>query len=199
MIQVTPPERPELTMPKDAAFALIDAIDQANVILEYGSGGSTVLVAETAGKTLFSVESDAAWLAKMQDYFAAFPPEATLHFHHGDIGPTKAWGHPANIENFRQWPDYAAKIWSEPNFIQPDLVLIDGRFRVACFLATLFFTKAPVTVLMDDYIDRPVYHGVEKFAKPSAITGRMARFDITPAPIPADKLAWILQQFLQPA
>jgi len=193
------PKRPVLTMPADAAQALTEAISAAKVVLEYGSGGSTVLAAEATGKTVFSVESDAAWLAKMQEYFAAFPPLSTVHMHHGDIGATKAWGHPANTDSFRKWPDYAGKIWTEPHFVQPDLVLIDGRFRVACFLATQFMTKAPVTVLFDDYIDRPNYHFVEQFTKPSAMIGRMARFELKPKAIPAKKLLLVMQYFLQPA
>lgn len=193
------PKRPLLTMPDDAAQALTAAIAAAKVILEYGSGGSTVLAAEATGKTVFSVESDAAWLAKMQAYFAANPPVSAVHMHHGDIGPTKAWGHPANAEEFRKWPDYAGKIWTEPHFVQPDLVLIDGRFRVACFLATQFMTKAPVTVLFDDYIDRPIYHVVEEFTPLTAMIGRMARFDVKPMAMPPEKLLWVMQYFLQPA
>lgn len=193
------PTRPKLTMPDDTAQALAAAYEQANVILEYGSGGSTALGADMAGKTIFSVESDAEWLANVQAYFAQNPPRAALHLHHGDIGPTRAWGHPLDSDDFRKWPDYPLSIWSHPSFVQPDLVLIDGRFRVACFLATLFLTSAPVRVLIDDYLDRDAYHAVERFAKPTAYYGRMAQFDITPTPIPPQRLSWIIQRFLQPA
>ncbi len=191
-------KRPVLTMPPAEAQSLRLAYENAQVILEYGSGGSTVFGAEQAGKTLFSVESDAAWLANMRAYFDANPPAATLHMLHGDIGPTKAWAYPTDPKTFRSWPSYAAKIWFEPYFVQPEIVLIDGRFRAACFLATLFFTKAPVTVLFDDYKDRSYYHGVEDFVKPTAMHGRMAQFDLTPTPIPPEKLIWIMQCFLQP-
>jgi hypothetical protein len=189
--------RPELTLPEAEAEALRDAYALAGVILEYGSGGSTVLAAEMAGKTVFSVESDAAWLKKMRAYFAAHPPAAKLHLHHGDIGPTKDWGHPRNEKAFRIWPDYPTKIWRAKSFLPPDLVLIDGRFREACFLTTLFSITAPTRVLFDDYLDRPVYKLVEDFAAPSAYFGRMAQFDLVPTPIPPQKLGWIVQRFLQ--
>lgn len=189
--------RPELTLPPAEAQALRAAYTQASVILEYGSGGSTVLAAEMAGKTVFSVESDASWLEKMRAYFAAHPPAAKLHLHHGEIGPTKDWGHPRNDSSFRKWPDYPTKIWRTNGFVQPDLVLIDGRFREACFLTTLFSITAPTRVLFDDYLDRPFYQSVEYFAAPSACFGRMAQFDLVPTPIPADKLGWIVQRFFQ--
>jgi hypothetical protein len=192
------PERPVLTMPPEEQAALRDHIAAAAVFLEYGSGGSTVLAAESPGKTVFSVESDAAWLAKMQAYFAANPPRAALHMHHGDIGPTKAWGHPKSDETFRQWPGYALDIWQTPAFVQPNLVLIDGRFRVACFLATLFCTTAPVTVLFDDYQDRKTYHKIEELVPLAARYGRMARFDVTPMAIPPQRLSWVIGQFITP-
>jgi len=189
--------RPELTLPEAEAEALRAAIAQAGVILEYGSGGSTVMAAEMAGKTVFSVESDPVWLKKMRNYFAAHPPAAKLHLHHGDIGPTKDWGQPKDDDDFRKWPDYPTKIWRAKSFSHPDLVLIDGRFRVACFLTTLFSITRPTRVLFDDYLDRPVYQVAQDFAAPSAFFGRMAQFDLVPTPIPPQKLGWIVQRFLQ--
>lgn len=189
--------RPELTLPPAEAEALRAAFAQARVILEYGSGGSTVLVAEMADKTVFSVESDAVWLEKMRAYFAAHQPAAKLHLHHGDIGLTKEWGHPLDDDDFRKWPDYPTKIWRTKCFAHPDLVLIDGRFRVACFLTTLFSISRPTRVLFDDYLERPVYQAAQDFAAPSAYFGRMAQFDLVPTPIPAQKLGRIVQRFLQ--
>ena len=192
-------ERPKLTLPPEEAAALRAAYEGAAVILEYGSGGSTVMAAEMAGKRVFSVESDPAWLDNMRAYFDANPPAAKLFLHHGDIGPTKSWGHPLDEDDFRQWPDYPLSIWSHNRFLQPEVVLIDGRFRMACFLTTLFLTSAPVTVLWDDYIDRTNYHAVEDFVRPSKMIGRMAQFHLIPTPIPPQKLGWIIGRFLQPA
>jgi hypothetical protein len=195
----TPVAAPKLTMPAEEAAALRAAYQGSTVILEYGSGGSTVMAAEMAGKTVFSVESDASWLDNMRSYFDENPPAAKLYLHHGDIGPTRTWGHPLDHDDFRQWPDYPTQIWTLPNFVQPDVVLIDGRFRVACLLTTLFCTKAPVTAFVDDYIDRPNYKIVETLITPVAMHGRMARFELTPTAIPAEKLGWIVQRFLQTA
>lgn len=192
------PERPTMTMPEVEAAALANAYAQANVILEYGSGGSTILAAEMAGKTVFSVESDPVWLAQMRDYFASHPPRANLYLHLGDIGPTKEWSHPLAEDGFRLWPNYPTQIWHSDGFLAPDVVLIDGRFRVACFLTTLFTIMAPTRVLFDDYLERPAYHQIEDFAVPSAYFGRMAQFDLTPTTIPAAKLGWIVKRFLQP-
>lgn len=194
-VQIT---RPVLTLPADEAAAVTLGYGAAQVILEYGSGGSTVLAAEQAGKTIFSVESDAQWLGDMQAWFQQNPAVADLHLHRADIGATKAWGHPRNATSFRRWPDYPLSVWDLPTFVHPDLVLIDGRFRAACFLTCLFRSTRPMTVLWDDYSDRPQYHSVETLVKPAAMIGRMARFDITPMPLPVDRLAWVIDTYMRP-
>ena len=103
-------KRPELTLPAREAAAVQAACARAATILEYGSGGSTVLAAEMPDKVIFSVESDAGWLAKMQAYFAEHRPVSPVYLHLGDIGPTKAWGHPSGEAGFRKWPGYAISV-----------------------------------------------------------------------------------------
>ena len=193
------PQRPESSMPAAERAALTAAYAAAATILEYGAGGSTALAADMPGKTVFTVESDPAWVAGMRAWFGANPPAATVHLHAADIGPTRDWGHPADDTMFRRWPGYALSVWDRPDFVHPDVVLVDGRFRVACLLTTAFRIARPVTVLFDDYAGRRHYHGVEEFLRPAAMIGRMARFDLVPQTIPADRLGWVLKYFLQTA
>ena len=190
-------DRPILTLPEAEAKALATALRAAQVVLEYGSGGSTVMAADM-GKTVISVESDAEWLAGMQAWFAGHPPKGQVILHHGDIGPTGKWGMPTGPRSFRSFPSYALGIWDHPRFEHPDLVLIDGRFRAACLLATAFRISRPVTVLFDDYAERDHYHGIEAMFRPRALHGRMAEFYVEPTAIPADQLAWVMGWFLKP-
>lgn len=191
-------ERPELTLPETEAAAVRALYQGAQTILEYGSGGSTVLAAEMPGKTVFSVESDRKWIAMMERWFAANPPVATLTLHHGDIGATKAWGAPADDTQFRRWPSYPISVWDRPDFVHPDVVLIDGRFRAACFLTTLFRITRPVRLLWDDYTGRESYHAMEAFVPLVRSHGRMAEFHLDPTAIPPEKLGLILTTYLRP-
>jgi hypothetical protein len=75
------------------------------------------------------------------------------------------------------------------------VVLVDGRFRAACFLTTLFRITRPVRLFFDDYAGRPIYHEVERYGAPVAMHGRMAEFALDPTSIPADDLTWILETF----
>lgn len=189
---------PKLTFPEAEADALRAAYAEADVILEYGSGGSTELAARMPGKTVFSVENNAGWLRGMKRWFEAHPPEAALTLHYAETGNCGDWGFPRNARRFRIWPLYATSVWDLPGFVHPDVVLIDGRFRAACFLTTLFRISRPVTVLWDDYAGRDSYHEIEQFCPPTGTIGRMAVFNAEPTPIPAEKLGLILTTYLRP-
>ena len=189
---------PVLTMPPEEAAAVSAACAAARVILEYGAGGSTVLAAGMTGKTIVSVESDKAWVARLRDWFAEHPPVSPVTLHHADIGPTRDWGYPKTLRQHMKWAGYPIGVWDEPGFVAPDLVLIDGRFRLACFLTVLLRTTQPVTVLWDDYEDRPHYHRVEELVRPVAKAGRLARFEITPRALQPAMLRLLADSYLDP-
>lgn len=192
------PTRPELTLPAAEAACLRAAYENADVILEYGSGGSTVMASEMADKSVVSVESDKNWADMMCAWFAANPGLSTPKMHYADIGPTGQWGMPEGNKRWRAWPKYPLEIWKSESFRQPDVVLIDGRFRIGCLLATLFSTQKRVDVFFDDYAGRDPYHAVERFVKPAEIIGRMARFEIQPTQLIGDQLLDVIQMMTRP-
>ncbi|MBL4811389.1 MAG: hypothetical protein JKX69_03290 [Rhodobacteraceae bacterium] len=187
--------RPELTMPPAEAEALRAGYAAATNILEYGSGGSTVMAAEMSGKTIFSVESDRNWARAMNTWFRAHRPKSKLRLHYANIGPTGKWGMPENNQHYAKFHTYPLSVWQRPDFTHPDTVLIDGRFRAGCFLAVQYMISHPVTVYFDDYTDRETYHDVERFGAPVEIIGRMARFELQPARLENADLNWILSVF----
>ncbi len=186
---------PALTLPAAEAAAVRAAYGAAGVILEYGSGGSTALAAALPGKTVFSVENDRDWHDGLADWFRGNPPAADLHLHFVDTGPTGRWGMPQGQGGWPLYHLYPLSVWDRADFVHPDLILIDGRFRAACFLAALFRISRPVVVLWDDYADRPAYHEVERYARPVQMHGRMARFDLKPMAMPPADLAFVIDQF----
>ncbi|WP_163850090.1 hypothetical protein [Pseudooceanicola aestuarii] len=185
--------RPAFTFPEREGAALRTAYQEAEVILEYGAGGSTVLAAELPGKQVFSVESDADFLHGIAAWFDDNPPRAQVVLHHADIGPTREWGHPKSEAGWRRFASYPLGIWDRDDFTHPDVVLVDGRFRAGCALATAFRITRPVTLLIDDYRHRDQYHEVEDFLGAPILIGRLAVFDVTPMPIPADRLGDVIR------
>lgn len=158
---------------------LVERLGRAKVFLEYGSGGSSVLAASHPLDRIYSVDSDEAFLAAVDAKVkASGAPAGRYHPVYANIGPTGAWGHPVSSERAALWPRYVSHVWQVmmQNHETPDLVLIDGRFRVASFLISAMMAPAGTVILFDDYFDRSAYHAVERFISPSRAAGRMAEF-----------------------
>lgn len=188
---------PVLSLPDREAARLRRVYEQARVILEYGSGGSTVLASEGHDKIVLSVESDRNWAVKLQRAIDLRDLPSTALIYYVDIGPTGDWGRPLSPESWVQFHRYPLSIWDEPFFRQPDVVLIDGRFRPACLMAVMLRTRKPVTVLFDDYTDRPAYHSVEELIRPTEIVGRMAVFEVEPHRFDPSEATLLMDHFFR--
>jgi len=156
--------------------------------LEYGSGVST-LVAWQVAQSVVTVDNDRRYLravAKALASASASPERFNLI--HVDTGITKQWGFPLfrapTPRRLQRWRRYAAAPWAflDAHAIQPDTILVDGRFRVACVLESLLHLRdgSPCTILVDDYADRPEYAVVEAFATRVSIHGLMATLRMRP-------------------
>lgn len=169
-----------LTLPERERELLAQQYENADCILEYGSGGSTLLAANDDRRKVFAVESDREWAHNLQREIAVLYPQSPARIHHAFIGRTREWGH---ARKYSRWMvpfylRYATSVWTRRDFAHPDVVLVDGRFRVGCFIAVASKIKRQTRLLFDDYLNRKEYSFVEKFVKPRAMCGRMAIFDL---------------------
>ncbi|MGD9618882.1 MAG: hypothetical protein AB7G47_00730 [Mycolicibacterium sp.] len=190
----------EVTLTAGARDYVKDHYRNASCILEYGSGGSTMFAA-AAGKTVITTESNPSWLLELMGAYKERKLPGDIIPIYVDLGETKEWGFPADHSKWENWPDYPRKAWQycSENSISPDVVLIDGRFRVASFIASCLKTTTPMTVLFDDYVGRPHYHGVSNIIGPAQIIdSRLAVFEVEPGLISAEYLYDHLQYFHDP-
>lgn len=151
--------------------------------LEYGVGGITFLAAKL-GKDFIAIDSDKYFIkalkSKMQKCNIMHTNSQV--FHYADIGLTKQWGQPVftRLTKLRcyKWERYSSIPVGKINSFLPDLILIDGRFRVACALKVVKYmhNQTNFTMLVDDYICRTHYAEIERFAKLEKLVGRMAVF-----------------------
>jgi hypothetical protein len=123
-----------------------------NIYFEFGSGGSTNLASYFKLKT-YSVESDIKWHAKLKS------SGIIANYITVDLKNT-AFGYPGNNTNINDWKKYIQAYKKEFN---ADVILIDGRFRVACALDIFSKIKNNTMVLVHDYENRNQYHIIEKF------------------------------------
>jgi hypothetical protein len=156
-----------------------DSVAKSKCYLEYGAGGSTLYAANVA-KTpnIICIESDDAW---RQNVLSAVEGKPNLLIEHCDIGETGQWGNPVDLSGVMRYWRYYCRPWqiAARHKLCPDLVLIDGRFRVACFLYSLLSAQIGTRILFDDYFDRPIYFMAEKFCHLQERRGRMAVFSST--------------------
>ena len=137
------------------------------VYLEYGCGGSTLQALNHSESLVVSVDSSAEWIKKLKEGINPLHSQR-LNLLHAEIGEVVQWGQPANRSRIGEWYQYSLLPWKfvrEKNW-SPDLVFIDGRFRVACFCATYIASQKGAVVLFDDFEDRKLYHIILSLLKP---------------------------------
>ena len=158
----------------------LNRVQSSRTYLEYGSGGSTRVAAQHV-ETLVTVESNRHYLKSVRQVLPA-NIQQRRELIHADIGWTEEWGVPVfrklTPRRARRWASYSAAPWSrfEQWALDPDLILVDGRFRVACVLESVgrLRNRRACTILLDDYGPRRHYRTVEAFCDVIAMEGRMA-------------------------
>jgi len=168
LLKIKDPDR--LFSGDDAMFKR--SLKGCTVYGEYGCGASTLWVARHVPCRILSVDTSSEWVQKVRQ--ECTPLNVPVQIHHADLGPVGAWGRPVAYDFFDRFAEYTDFLWQQP--VKPDLVLVDGRFRVCCFLTTLLHADPGTTVLFDDYMNRTKYHFVERHLKPVETCGRQARF-----------------------
>lgn len=190
-------ERPKLTFIPEVQDLVRSHYEKANVILEYGSGGSTVMASEMPGKTIYSVESSRVWTKMMKRWFDTSQPVSMPEMQHVNIGPTGKWGTPIDNRAYKRYSLYPLSIWDSEGFKHPDVILVDGRFRVACALTAMLRCTKKTTILFDDYEGRKGYQVLEEFLKKEEVVGRMARFSVSKKALPREQLTKIIGMYAQ--
>jgi len=125
---------------------------------EFGGGGSTAWACDIATiQSIVTIESDRQYANKLKGDFKKADIRWT------DIGSTGNWGAPTDYSKMELWKTYPNNWLSKSH--EPDLVLIDGRFRVACALTVLLHsdnTNNPY-ILIHDFNNRQEYHCILVF------------------------------------
>ena len=163
-------------MTRPEAERLLDALLQptTRTYVEWGSGGSTELVNELLlAKALphdflaISIESSLRWMEHMRRKSPRLSygvETGQLRLVHGDMGPTGYLGYPLRFDptdKARALP--YVRLHRKLNGRKADLVLVDGRFRLACMMEAVShlnqcssYYKCPQQpiVLLHDYLPK---------------------------------------------
>ena len=138
---------------------------------EYGCGASTLWLDGNADLRIKGVDSSKDWIDFVLNKVGRSTDIDLIWI---DFGPLGKWGRPISYEKDHNIINYLEYIWRGED--KPDLVLIDGRFRVACFLTSLLHSNEGALIIFYYYRHRAHYHIVERFLKPTEYCGRQALF-----------------------
>jgi len=162
------------------AILFIENAYKSRTYGEYGVGYSTLNVRNESDATIIAVDTNINYLNKWRK---AIKPNGNDTLIYYDIGDISGLGYPVNYQRRNSFIGYFESIWIQE--LKPDFVLIDGRFRVACFLTSVVLANPGTMILFDDY-DREYYHVVEEIIKPFEVNHTQALF-IVPNIIDKDK------------
>ena len=162
-------------------FVLFDGDDalfkslakDCSTYFEYGCGKSTNWMLENTDAKIQSVDSDLSWVQKVKLNLKANDTQR-CQVNWVDIGKVGKWGYPLTFEKRENFIQYVTNLWKSLD--NPEIVLIDGRFRVACFLASVMYSQPGTMIIFDDYMERELYKVAEEFLPIYETCGRQALF-----------------------
>jgi len=140
---------------KEIQFFLMQ-LSYCNNYLEFGSGNSTLLVINNSTiKNIVSVEADFEFWNKLfennNEIQIAIKTQRLTSLLI-NIGQTGEWSYPIDNSEYHNYPNYSSIPYNHNRTY--DLVLIDGRFRVACALHCCLDLSEDTRVLIHDFTDR---------------------------------------------
>jgi len=132
-------------------------LSNATIYFEYGSGGSTYQASLKDNiQKIYTVESDLTWLSRLKKNINPLKLNK-ITFIYCDMNTIpKTFGNPGRGSNPQQWKNYSDQILLVKDKI--DLILIDGRFRVACCLKCHMNMDDNCIIAFDDFLNRREYH-----------------------------------------
>jgi hypothetical protein len=166
-------KQPRMTPAESALFKSFAS--HAEDYLEFGSGGSTYVAAQLVSHTVTTLDSSQEWLDRValackEDNCRIVPTLVAV-----DVGETQEWGYPADEDTRERWPAYHEAIWERPGSHDCDLYMVDGRFRVACFMQILLRCRPDALIMIHDFA-RPEYQVINAVARPIASAEELSVF-----------------------
>ena len=149
-----------------------DEVKGVDVYGEYGCGKSTKWVLNNTSFQVIAVDTSSDWVKAVQNDNQSNNDRFDIH--HSNLGAIGGWGRPLSYDKQNDFSDYTDYVWCQNK--KPTLVLVDGRFRVCCFLTSLKFAEEGTKILFDDYTNRPYYHFIEKYVPRVRECGRQCLF-----------------------
>lgn len=172
------------------------ALSRAERYLEFGTGNSTKLAVSCPNiEKIVAVESDSQFFKDVVATDSGIQKALQMNrltTYCTDIGKTFRWGRPEDDTMRHLWPNYSLMPYND--FKDYDLVLVDGRFRMACAINALLNATKEFTLMIHDYPSRKQLHRLVWSGLFDVVTVVDSLAVLNPRPISKRK---IIQQALE--
>ena len=154
-----------IEMKYDEILLFLKYLKKCKKYFEYGCGGSTMLASKLNNiENIESVDNIKEFITLIQknSYINKRINSKTLNINYIDTnGDKNNWGRPLTNLPIQNYELYQSAI--KRCVFKPDLILIDGRFRVSCAINCLSVMTDDTILLIHDYTHRKEYHVLENF------------------------------------
>jgi hypothetical protein len=169
----------------------------SKIFLEFGSGNTTLLAFKN-NKQYYSVESD-------RNFYFYLKKRGVKNLFFYSLGYVGFFSYPllknSILNRFykKKAKLYSSKIFQElkKKLIFPDLILVDGRYRVLCMLNIFLYLRShnltKTVVILDDFKERDYYHEIKSFFKVN-LEGRLGVFYINEQ-APIENIENLIEKF----
>jgi len=147
-------------------------LQNCRIYFEYGVGKSTSYVIKNTKAKIIAVDTDKSWIESID----ISKRRKDIKLNWVNLGELENWGRPKTYSYRNNFIDYIGAVWHFN--LKADVILIDGRFRVACFIYSLLNAEEGSVIIFDDYINRSFYHVVEEIVPRFDECGRQAVFKV---------------------
>jgi hypothetical protein len=150
--------------------------DNTKRFLEFGSGGSTLAAAFCNVQEIVSLDNDEKWLQVVRAHNTWRSSSSHMQQLFVNTGKIAAFGRPTNNSSFADFIHYSHAVlqYSKGPF---DVILVDGRFRVACALVSMQRMTNRSVLLLHDY-ERAEYHVLESVFEKVMQVDRLVQFKL---------------------
>lgn len=164
-----------IAMSQNEVALFIRYVSKAKNYFESGCGGSTMIACKVGKPDLrvTSIDSSKEWIGIVLNstHVAEKTAKKLLTMTPIDIGPIGAWGFPKDLsaESKSSWHKYSKAISATGE--KYDLVLVDGRFRIACLIEA-FLSNPQANVLIHDFFEAGHHNSYKALLEVSEVADR---------------------------
>lgn len=156
--------------------AVQQCLIRTKILLQYSCKSYTQEACmRTNIQKVIAVESDKAL---SDSVYKSIIQKEKLHMVYANLGEIDALGQPTSVEKFKNFHSYMVLPWAlaDKYMLTPDTILINGPFKIACFLYSLICAQEGAVILFNDFFKNPSYEIVRNYCALEKRHGDMGEF-----------------------